>query len=497
MKILLVFINNDYRPMIPVNLNCLEGYIKERGHQVEIFDTSFYKDILNIENLKTHINVGTLFGVDYSDIGVRIKDGSAVCDLVKMVSDYRPDLIGFSVYSYFEKIADKMSRAIKKDFPAIPIIWGGTHPTVVPEETILKPWVDMICVGEGEKALLNLCNRIEEGKDAGSIQNIWLKKNGEIIKNSVGPLIDPNELPTPKWESYAAYHQYGPIEGKRYKLAMVEFGRGCPFSCSYCENATIKNRYFQEGIRNYVRHKSPEKFVSDCECLLKQYNIEMFYITDGTFLVMTDSVLEKLASLYKEKINKPFLCLTTVPTVTERRAKLLKEMSCFQVNMGIEAGDEEYRKKVLNRPNMSNKRIINAFKILKDAGIRISSYNIIGIPWQNREGVFETIKLNRIAKPDRTTICIYVPFKGTQLTERLIKEGYIVDANILGDETQCTVKVPCDMNKEEINGLYRTFNLYCKVPKAIFPLVKLCEKDNKVSKFILNKLRQIYLNAKG
>ena len=178
MKILLVFINNDYRPMIPVNLNCLEGYIKERGHQVEIFDTSFYKDILNIENLKTHINVGTLFGVDYSDIGVRIKDGSAVCDLVKMVSDYRPDLIGFSVYSYFEKIADKMSRAIKKDFPAIPIIWGGTHPTVVPEETILKPWVDMICVGEGEKALLHLCNRIEEGKDAGSIQNIWLKNKG-------------------------------------------------------------------------------------------------------------------------------------------------------------------------------------------------------------------------------------------------------------------------------------------------------------------------------
>lgn len=497
MKVLLVFINNEYRPMVPINLNCLEGYIKERGHQVKVFDASFYRDVLNIENLETHINVGTYFGVDYSDIGVKIKDRPAAEDLVEMVARYKPDLIGFGVYSYFEKMADKMTQAVKRSFPDIPTIWGGIHTTIVPEATISKPWVDMICVGEGEKALLNLCNRMERGDSIEDVENIWIKKDGNIIRNPVGPLIDPNELPTPNWESYATYHQYGPIEGKRYKLAMVEFSRGCPFSCAYCENCTIKNVYLKAGFKKYVRHKSPEKFVSDCEFLVNHYGIEMFYITDGTFLVMPDSVLEELVALYRKRVNRPFLCLTTVPTVTEERARLIKEMGCFQVNMGVESGNEEYRRTVLNRPNMSNDRIVAAFKALKDVGIRISSYNIIGVPWQNREGVFETIELNRIIQPDRTNVSIYIPFKGTQLTERLMKEGYISDNTILGDETQCTVNMPCDMDREEILGLYRTFNLYCKVPKELFPLVETCEKDNETSGPTLKNLRETYLTNKG
>ena len=390
-----------------------------------------------------------------------------------------------------------MSLGLKEKFPEIPILWGGIHPTILPEDTISKPWVDMVCLGEGEKALLNLCNRMEKGESAENVPNIWSKRNGKIIKNHLCPLIDPNELPTPNWESYASYHHYGPIEGKSYKLAMVEFNRGCPFSCAYCESCTVRNMYAREGFRNYLRRKTPEKFVSDCEFLLNQYNIEMFYITDGTFLVMPDSVLEELALLYKRKIDRPFLCLTTVPTITEKRAELLKKMGCFQVNMGVEAGNEEYRKNVLNRPDMSNEKIIAAFKTLKEVGIRVSSYNIIGIPWQNRKGVFETIELNRIIRPDRTNVNIYIPFKGVQLTDRLIKEGYITDDTVLGDETKCTVKVPCDMDEEEILGLHRTFNLYCRAPKILFPLLRVCKKDNKVSRFILSKLRKIYLRNKA
>lgn len=496
MKVLLVFINNEYRPMVPVNLTMLEGYVKQRGHDVRVFDASFYKDVLNIENLKTHISVGSYFGVDYSDIGVKIKDGPVSGDFAKVVSEYRPDLIGFSVYSYFEGIADNMSRAAKAVFPGVPIIWGGIHSTIAPDATISKPWVDMICIGEGEKALANLCDKIRSGDSIDNVPNIWIKKDGKVVKNAVGPLIDPNELPTPNWGSYSPCNYYGPIDGKRYKLAMVEFNRGCPYSCTYCESSTVKNMYSSSGIRNYVRRKTPKKFVSDCEFLVKQYGVEFFYITDGTFLVMPDSVLEELAGLYKEKINKSFLCLTTVPSITEKRARLLKNMGCAQVNMGVEAGNEEYRKKVLNRPNMSNERIISAFKLLKDAGIRVSSYNIIGLPWQDRKGVFETIELNRIIRPARTNICIFIPFVGTKLRERLVNEGYIDESTLLGDETLCTVKVPCDMNKEEICGLYKTFNLYCRVPKSIFPLLRACEKESMFSRLILKALKEIYLSVK-
>ena len=273
MKVLLVFINSEYRPMVPINLTMLEGCLKRRGHDVRVFDASFYKDVLNIETLKTNIDVGSYFGVDYSDIGVKIKEGPVAVDFVKTVSEYKPDLIGFSVYSYFEKIVDSMSKAAKAAFPDIPIIWGGIHSTIAPDATISKPWVDMICIGEGEKALSDLCDKMGSGESIDDAHNIWVKKDGKVIKNSVGPLIDPSELPTPDWGSYPPCNHYGPIDGTRYKLAMVEFSRGCPHLCAYCESGIVKNLYLSSGIRNYVRHKTPKKFIDDCDAIKKAIEI--------------------------------------------------------------------------------------------------------------------------------------------------------------------------------------------------------------------------------
>lgn len=496
MRLLLVFINSEYRPMVPVNINMIEMYVKSGGHEVKVFDSSFYKDVINIERDEAHVKVGTFSDIDYSGIGVEIKDKTAVADLVGMIRDFEPDLIGIGVYSFSESIVDNMSKVVKENFPDIPILWGGTHPTIVPEATISKKWVDMICVGEGEKAVLKLCDNIEAGKSIDDINNIWLKKNGKILRNSVGSLIDPTELPAPNFDSYATYQQYGPVEGKIYRLGMVEFSRGCPNSCAYCENPTIKNLYTSSGFTKFVRSKTPRKFVAECKSLVNKYGTEYFYFVDGTFLVMPDKVLEELAVLFSEEVNRPFMCLSTVPSVTEKRAKLLKKMGCRQINMGIEAGNEKYRRDVLNRPNMTNKRISDAFKFVRDAGIHVSAYNIIGIPWQDRDGVFETIELNRIIQPDRTHLSIYIPYEGTQLRERLVKEGYVDDYTKLGDATVCTVKVPRGMDEEEILGLQRTFNLYCKVPKELFPLLEACEKDNEISRFVLEKLRKIYLFQK-
>lgn len=492
-KLLLVFLNNEYRPMVPPNLVDLEGYVKKHGHEVRVFDTSFYADVLNLDNIKRNVEVGSYFGVDYSKYGVSIKNTLSRDDLIKTIEEYKPDLIGFGVYGYTEKKADELAKAIKKRFKDIPIVYGGIEATINPEKSIAKEWVDMISLGEGEGALLDLCNAMDNDPQAiAAIPNVWTKINDKVIRNPMRPLIDPNELPQPDWSSYAPYQHYGPIEGKIYKLAMVLFGRGCPYSCSYCESVLIKEMYANSGMKKYVRHKSPVKFVDDCAHLVEKYGIEFFYFTDGTFLTMPDHVLEELSHLFKLKVNKPFLCLTTVPSVTEKRAKLLKEMGCFQVNMGIEAGDEKYRKQVLNRPNMTNDNIVSAFNAMKAVGVRVSAYNMIGIPWQDRAGVFETIELNRKCQPDRTNVSIYIPFEGTHLTERLKREGYITKETELGDETIATVNVPSDMSLEDIQGLHRTFNLYCKVPRELFPLLEACEKENETNKFVLSKLKDIY-----
>jgi len=233
----------------------------------------------------------------------------------------------------------------------------------------------------------------------------------------------------------------------------------------------------KEGIKKYVRHKSPQKFVQECKTLVDKYDIEMFYFCDGTFLVMSNDVLEELATLWRSQVNKPFFCLTTAPSVTDRRTELLKEMGCVQVNMGVEAGDEQYRKDVLGRPRMTNETIINAFQTMRRVGITTSSYNMIGMPWQERDDVFQTIELNRLCEPDYVNVSIFIPFEGTMLLDRLRKEGHVGTDLILGDESRATVKVPSSLSLEEVERIHKVFTLYCKVPSAELATVKKYESD--------------------
>jgi radical SAM superfamily enzyme YgiQ (UPF0313 family) len=248
-----------------------------------------------------------------------------------------------------------------------------------------------------------------------------------------------------------------------------------------------------QGINKYVRTKSPKRFVEECKTLVEKYGVEMFYFVDGTFLVMSNDILEELAELFRKEVNKPFFCLTTVPSLSETRVRLLSEMGCVQVNMGVESGNEKYRKEVLDRPNMSNKSIVNAFKIMKKYNIVTSSFNMIGMPWQSRESVNETIKLNRMSKPDFINVSIFIPFEGTRLLDRLRKEGYIGDDIILGGETRATVDVPGYMTLDEIERLHKVFTLYCKVPDNILDEVNLCETDPVKYKAKIAELQEEYI----
>jgi anaerobic magnesium-protoporphyrin IX monomethyl ester cyclase len=219
----------------------------------------------------------------------------------------------------------------------------------------------------------------------------------------------------------------------------------------------------------------------------------MFYIVDGTFLVMPDRVLEELAVKFKKIVNKPFFCLTTAPSVTPRRAELMALMGCVQVNMGIEAGNEDYRKNILSRPKMTNELIVNSFLIMKENGIKTSSYNMIGMPWQKREDVWDTINLNRQAKPNYVNVSIFIPFEGTLLLDRLRKEGYVDEDLILGDESRATVRVPGGMTLDETERLYKIFTLYCLVPDEVLPELIEIEKNPDQFTARIAELQNLYL----
>jgi len=243
-----------------------------------------------------------------------------------------------------------------------------------------------------------------------------------------------------------------------YRMAPVELSRGCPYRCTYCVNDSLRNIY--DSGKNYHRRKTPEKAIEDMLYLKEKYNIEMFYILDEAFLAMKNTELQRLSELYRKKINTPFFSQTRAETVTDEKAKIIAEMGCEVISMGIENGNEEIRRTVLHR-NVSNEQIIKAFKTMQKYGIKVSSFNMLGVPGETKKTILETIELNRSCKPDSIGVSYFFPYKGTSLRNLAIKEKMITGNE---DPSLANEKPVLDLptiSKEEIIHFYEHFVEYC------------------------------------
>ena len=500
-KVMFVFVNDRMRTFIPLNIAYLSASLKEAGFSTCLFDSSFYveQDRLGEEAKKEE--AGIFQGVDYAYIGVELKEGSMVEDLLVQVERDKPDLIAFSVFSQSREQDFRMAAAIKERYEQTPIIFGGIHVNIDPLEVLRKPYIDFICLGEGDQALVELAGNLRDGKGPEGVGNLGWMKNGQYIQNPMRTaqhLDDVCEFPD--WDLFEPYHLYGPYRGKLLKMALVEFSRQCPFQCTYCGNMVLKDNYEKSGIDFKFRHKSPKKWIAELKHMKEHYGIEFINIVDGTFVAQRKDVLEEVAELYVRDVNLPFFCDATVTCFDKKggKAELLVKMGCVCVNIGLETADEDYRNKYMDRPgSMSNEQIIDAFMQCRDAGLDTRSYNIIGLPYQTRESIMDTVELNRQSEVGSLSLSIFMPYEGTPLRDLCIKEGlYDPDAPGAGDGdgTEPLISNP-HLSDEELMGLYYTYALYVFLPKDMWPIIKLAEADTPDAVELRNKLVDL-MNAR-
>ena len=171
--------------------------------------------------------------------------------LIEAVAGLRPDLVGISLFSAMAPDATVITRAIQ-DRLGVPVIWGGYHPTIVPEECI--PIADMICIGEGEEPLLELVTALAAGRDPAAIRNLWFRREAKVIRNPLRPLLqDLDALPFFDYQDAGKYYFDGrsliprrPLQpssgrGSHFQAHyVIQTGRGCPFHCSFCSNSVLK-----------------------------------------------------------------------------------------------------------------------------------------------------------------------------------------------------------------------------------------------------------------
>ena len=389
-------------------------------------------------------------------------------DYVKLIHTHSPDIIAFSSISNLYPKIKQFAAWTKNNFD-VPIIYGGPHPTLVPDGCMNTGLFDIICRGEGEQALVELCNALEKREKITEIKNLWVKTDNRIYKNPIRPLIeDLDSLPS---LDYELFNYETLADATHFKRLVIMVGRGCPYNCTYCCNHAVRELY--PNKKRYVRFRSVDKVISEIEYGLNKYPFlkEVRFFDDT--LTIKKSWFSEFAEKYKEKIGLPYSANDRVNHINEDIAELLRDSGCYFVELGIESGNERIREEVMQR-GTSEERIINAFDLCRKYGIKTSAFNIIGVPGETFGSTLDTIKLNARAKPDWSYIFYFHPYIGTRLYD------LCVEKRLLTNKTFKTIYEGPALNLESITEqetnfafnffrpLIKLYKFYYRFPRPVF-----------------------------
>lgn len=337
-------------------------------------------------------------------------------DLVAKLREVQPNLIGISLLSLEHEWLKEVSCQIKKDFPDIPIMVGGVHAILYPNEIMQIPYVDYVCTGEGEQTLLKFCNELQKRnfEEIERIPGIGFRRGAQLIMNERPYLW--NDLDDFFDDRKIYYLRYPMLRDDEQKVFSAS--RGCPFKCAFCFNEHISDLFKDKG--KYVRMKSAKHFVDEIHSVKKSFGVKAIAFADDLFTANC-GWLQEFIPQYKKEIGLPFMCSTRANLMNEETAALLKQGGCHTVTFGVETGNEKIRFEVLGK-TVTNEHIIKCAELLKKNGIRVQTSNMFCLPGETVEDAFSTVEMNIKIKADFVMCTLFMPFPGTRLAKYCIQK---------------------------------------------------------------------------
>lgn len=407
-------------------------------------------------------------------------------DLLKRISIEKPDIIGFSTLSGSYKWAVNLSRKLKKEFKEIPIIFGGVHVYSNPGSVINIDSIDIICTGEGEVSMKELCDSIDKGEINTSIEGLWFKTDEGIIKNPMSKLIDDlDSLPFPDRKMY---WKYPSIETR--SLLPILGSRGCPYTCAYCFIPKAKEIF--DGLGKFVRQRSPDNIIKEIkECVeISPRKSIVHFVEDhfGNNRTRTLDVLQKLSAI--EPKIKWQGAIRIERFVEEKYVAELSKTNHSVLGLAVECGNEEYRNTVLSR-EVKNSDIIKSAELSRKYGIRYVTMNMIGLPGETYEMALETLEMNILLKPEYANCYVYQPYAETKLKDYGVEHNYFTEsvADELGFSFYDRYNND-DVELQKVINIQRIFGLVVAFPILKKPMVWLTQRI--WSKKILDGIFGIY-----
>jgi len=280
---------------------------------------------------------------------------------VEILEEFDPDFVGFSVATHRYQWYLKFARLVKKSIPDVKIIFGGPHPTILPEVVAREKCVDYVCVGEGEGPIQDLV-KDPERKD---ILNIY--------PNPLRPLIqDLDSLPFP---DKTIWLKYG-VGKDTFKSYLIIASRGCPFNCCYCFNAVQKSIFADLG--KWVRYRSVDNVIQELKIARRKFPVEFVLFMDDN-LGLNKEWLREFSLKYKKEIDIPYTGNTDPMVMDAEKLQLLKDSGCRFLMFGIQSGNEYARKEIIGRLS-SNEHIRKIAKVCHDIKLPFSLDHLFNVP---------------------------------------------------------------------------------------------------------------------
>jgi anaerobic magnesium-protoporphyrin IX monomethyl ester cyclase len=356
-----------------------------------------------------------------SGFRVRILDNAvenlSIDEIIKKVKD--SFIVGITSTTPTFSSALRYACAIKERLPHIFVILGGVHVSFRPYDAF--PCVDAVCIGEGERTIVEVAERVEGDESLNGVEGVFYKDakdSTKVVANLPrGRIENLDSIPFPAYD-LMPLEKYT-LLGKRLNNFPMITSRGCPFKCRYCSSSLFMGHKF--------RMRSADNVVDEIEWLVEDFGAKHIAFGDDTFTFNKKRVEEICDKIVRRKLDISWSCSSRVDTINVGMLKSMKRAGCSAIYYGVESVSE----KVLNyyKKKIKLEQVKRAVEITKKIGILTICSFIIGAPFETKKDMKDTLKFALELDPDYAQFSILTPYPGTDIYNEAKKNGLLLTEN--------------------------------------------------------------------
>jgi magnesium-protoporphyrin IX monomethyl ester (oxidative) cyclase len=384
----------------------LAASLQKSGHEPIIIDA-----VVESSDNTFKVNDGIAGrGLNFTDIIARIPRDVALIGITNL-------------FSFAFPLVRKLTKEIKKVYPAIPVVVGGAHPSATPIETVSEPSIDFVVISEGDKTIVELADNMKNHNAIGKIDGLAYKdeKGMPLLNPKTLFIEDLDSLPFPARElvPFGKYYEIGKAHGpSQSRWTPILSSRGCPYQCTFCTPKLWDRRY---------RVRTAENVLAEIEECIEKYGIKEFHFEDENFTVNKKRTIAICRGIIEKRLKIRWQTPNGIrASVTdEAMLDIMQEAGCHHITFAPESGSERVLNEII-RKQQDLPKVTALVRHASKIGLRTAAYFVSGLPGETVADVEKSIgyacELARIGL-DEIAFSRFVPLPGSELYDKLVSEG--------------------------------------------------------------------------